>query len=96
MPTPSLAVGFVNSVLLDFQGNPEPGVGHLGPQHGIAADKKERLEQARERVARSLGALWMAEHGKACPPRRWLTFSVEHMPQSSRATGSAGRVLPGR
>jgi thioredoxin reductase len=43
-------VGFVNSVVADFQGNPEAVASGTRPQLGRAADRGERFERVRERL----------------------------------------------
>jgi hypothetical protein len=83
-----LRVGFVNSVVADFPGHPEPVACASGPAPGIAADKRERLERARGRFATdSSGVRWVAEDGDgACPSCRCRGSRSSRCRSSWRAT----------
>jgi hypothetical protein len=85
-------VGFVNSVVADFQGNPESLASGISAASLIAADSGERFQRVRERLPVIAHCPLGGHDGKALPLPSLLRFSAEQMPIPSTAK-PFGRVL---
>jgi hypothetical protein len=90
-------VGFVNSVVADFQGNPEPVASAISAARLLAADKGERLERVHERwPAISQPGLVTGDGEVRSTVPLLLKSSVEPMLRSSERRRAAGRVFRSR
>jgi hypothetical protein len=90
----AMPVGFVNSVVADFQGNPEPLSSGFRPQGCIGTDSEERFERLRERLPVISQSLRVADDGEGSPFPSLLRFSAEQMLSSSTAKPLGGSRLP--